>query len=55
MTDPEAIMNATLALAFEQRTANLIAFLSWEPTGNQSDSELQMMIVKRLGLGDENA
>ena len=45
-------IEATLALAFEQRTANLIAFYG---DGGQGEAyvELHNQIVARLGLGGE--
>lgn len=49
-----AQVHATLALAYEQRTANLIAFLAWEPTREATDADVQLQkqIVERLGLGE---
>jgi hypothetical protein len=44
---------ATLALAYEQRTANLIAFYGDGPVGTAGDpayAELNRQIVERLGL-----
>lgn len=48
----QANTEATLALAFEQRTATMLKSLSWEPTrpGDSADAELQAQIVRRLGL-----
>jgi hypothetical protein len=53
-TDAEAQMNATLALAFEQRTANLIALAHLETimtdaTEHFGDEEMRQ-IAERLGL-----
>lgn len=49
----KAKLEATLALAYEQRTANLIAFYGDGPAGGQWDesySELHRQITERLGL-----
>lgn len=51
----QANAQATLALAYEQRTANIIAFASFavaiDGTGVDLRDEVAL-IVKRLGLGD---
>jgi hypothetical protein len=54
-TDAEATMNATLALAYEQRTANLIAL--WTDPKQQGDEmsginygNLATQIKERLGV-----
>ena len=46
------IAQATMALAYEQRTATLLQFLMWEPTRgvDSPGAELQKQIVQRLGL-----
>lgn len=48
----EASVEATLALAYEQRTANLIAFYGDGPimSGDEAYHELNRHIVERLGL-----
>ncbi|MFL0579570.1 hypothetical protein [Dietzia sp. 179-F 9C3 NHS] len=43
--------DAVFALTYEQRTANLIAFLSADPTGPRQ--EVHEQIMQRLGLRDE--
>lgn len=47
----DANTEATLALAFEQRTANLIAFYGDGGPGEAYDA-LHDLIVSRLGLGE---
>lgn len=50
-SDAEAVMNATLALAFEQRTANLLAFADMEIRSNgELPQSLRHQIGERLGL-----
>ena len=54
----EANTSATLALAYEQRTASLMAFLMWDPASRDYDeahAKLQAEIVARLGLGGSDA
>lgn len=47
-----AQMNATLALAFEARTANLIAAYTYGIVGPSNESVDESTILIRLGLGD---
>ena len=42
--------DATLALAYEQRTANLIALFSLENVAEVNYGYLRNQIIKRLGL-----
>ena len=45
--------HATLAVAHELKTASMLAFLKWEPTGardSEDDRDLQREVVTRLGL-----
>lgn len=50
----DAAARAVLALAEEQRTANLIALLAsegaWNAVGHANQRELTMRITQRLGL-----
>jgi len=45
-----AVASATIALADELRTANLIAFLGTLEPGDQGIRDLRVQIVDRLGL-----
>lgn len=50
--DHSPTVKATLALAYEQRTANLIAWFGGGGSFDQAHVELQQQIVQRLGLND---
>lgn len=49
-SDGRAIADATLALAYEQRTANLVRYVRHI---DDTDYELQSMIAHRLGLNND--
>ena len=52
-TDPAwALVEATLALAFEARTANLIAAYTYGIVGPSNESVDESTIITRLGLRD---
>ena len=46
------IAEATLALAYEQKTANLIAAYTYGIVGPSNESVDESTIITRLGLGD---
>lgn len=47
----DALIHATLALAYEQRTTNLIAWFG-DGTHGDASKELHAAIIERLGLSE---